>query len=170
MTLVPGGSASMTVWLQGFNSFQNTVNLTVQSPSGGPQGVLNNSTLNLNSAGPSGVGLTIRVPLTTPPGNYTITIAASWRGITRTLSITISVRSAASAGITTAVSYWMNHESFAESAMVALVALVLLFAVMSRSRVIRAHRVSRSRVFQRTHLCSSPGFRQQDLVWLLRRS
>jgi hypothetical protein len=110
--------------------------------------------VNVNSAGPSGVGLTINVPLTTPPGNYTVTVVASWRGISRMLSIIISVRSAAPA---------------ASTPLVGLVALVPLLAVMSRSTVSRARRVSRSWVFHRTQPSSSPGFRRQDLVRLLRR-
>jgi hypothetical protein len=170
VSLAPGGSASMTVWLQGFNSFQNTVNLTVQSPLGGPQGVLNSSTVNVRSTGPSGVGLTINVPSTTPPGNYTITVVASWRGVSRTLSITVSVRSAALASVAAATSYWMNHESLAESALVGLIALVSLLAITSRSKVSEGHRGSKSWAFQGIHASSSPSFRQQDLAWLIRRA
>jgi hypothetical protein len=160
----------MTVWLQGFNSFQNTVNLTVQNPLGGPQGVLNSSTVNVRSTGPSGIGLTINVPSTTPPGNYTITVVATWRGVSRMLSITVSVRSATPAGIAAAVSYWMNHESLAESALVGLVTLVSLLAITSRSKVSVEHRGSKSWVFRGTHSSSSPSFRQQDLAWLMRRA
>jgi ethanolamine utilization microcompartment shell protein EutS len=170
VTLAQGGSTTMTVWLQGFNSFQNTVNLTVQNPLGGPQGVLNSSTVNVRSTGPSGIGLTINVPSTTPPGNYTITVVATWRGVSRMLSITVSVRSATPAGIAAAVSYWMNHESLAESALVGLVTLVSLLAITSRSKVSVEHRGSKSWVFRGTHSSSSPSFRQQDLAWLMRRA
>jgi hypothetical protein len=169
VTLTQGGSMSMTVWLQGFN-FQSIVNLTAQSRLGGPQVVLNSSSVNVRSSGPSGVGLTINVPSTTPPGNYTITVVASWKGISRMLSITVSVRSSAPAGITAALSYWMNHDSLAESALVGLIALVSIMAIMSRSKVSGEHRGSRSWVYQRTHFCSSPIFRQQDLAWLIRRA
>ena len=170
VTLTPGGSTSITIWLQGFNSFQGTMNLTVQSPLGGPQGVLNSSTVNVNSTGPSGVGLTIDAPSTTPTGNYTMTVVASWRGIPRVLTITISVRPAGPAGITAAFSYRMNHESLAEAALAGLVSLASSLAIMSRSKMGRQHRVSGSWVFQRTHVSSGPSFRQQDLVWLMRRA
>jgi uncharacterized membrane protein len=168
VTLSPGGSTSMTVWLQGFNTFQNTVNLTVQNPTGGPQGVLNSSAVNVNSTGPSGVGLIITAPSTTPPGNYTVTIVASWRGITRTLNIIVSVRSVP-AGRIAAISYSMNDGSLAESALVGLIVFVSLFTIMPRSGASEERRVIRSCVFQRRN-CSTPSIRQQDLAWLMKRA
>jgi hypothetical protein len=168
VTLSPGGSTSMTVWLQGFNTFQNTVNLTIQNPTGGPQGVLNSSAVNVNSSGPSGVGLTISTSSTTPPGNYTVTIVASWRGITRTLSIIISVRSAP-AGRIAIISYSMNHGSLAESALVGLIALVSLFTIMPRSGASEERRVIRLCVFQHRSR-STPIIRQTDLAWLTKRA
>jgi hypothetical protein len=168
VTLAPGGSTSMTVWLQGFNTFQNTVNLTVQNPTGGPQGVLNSSAVNVSSTGPSGAGLIITAPSTTPPGNYTVTIVASWRGITRTLNIIVSVRSAP-AGRIAAISYSINHGSLAESALVGLIVFVSLFTIMPRSGASEERRVIRSCVFQRRS-CSTPSIRQQDLAWLMKRA
>jgi hypothetical protein len=126
--------------------------------------------VNVNSNGPSGVGLTINIPSTTPVGNYTIMIISSWRGISRTLTVVVWVRTAAPAGITAAVSYWMNHQSLAESALLGLITLVPLLAIMSRSTADGQHPVSKSRTPHRTHSCSSSGFRQQDLVWLVRRA
>lgn len=166
----PGGSASRIVWLQGVNWFENIVTLIVQNPQGGPQGVLNSSTVNVNSNGPSGVGLTINIPSTTPVGNYTITLLASWKGVSRTLTVVIWVRTAAPAGITAAVSYWMNHQSLAESALLGLTTLVSLLSIMSRSTASGQRPVSKSQTLHRTPSRSSSSLRQQDLVWLVRRA
>jgi len=100
-TLTQGTNSTLTIGLQSLNGFQGNITMSTKVNPAGPFATLNPSSLNLSISGNT-AQLTIIIPSSTPPGNYTITINAVSGTILHTFTINLSVTSP---GLTTILAH-----------------------------------------------------------------
>jgi hypothetical protein len=126
VTINTGTNTSIILNLDSLNGYQGNVNLFTTVTPSGPTTTLNPSSLLLTTHGTS--ILTIIVPSTTAPGNYTVTVQATSGTLSHTITITVTVTS----GLTSILTGTPDSAGTAAVGLFGFAGLFALFATRTK--------------------------------------
>ena len=92
LQIIPGGSGSSTITLASNGGFAGAIDLSASISPSGPSVSLSPKSITLAAGGSGTATLTVTTQLTTPIGNYTVTISGNSTSLSHSTTVLVTVR------------------------------------------------------------------------------